>query len=72
VVTALVYALFEGYLAPGSPERHNRLDNVPRAAAVISHMYTGSHDALLNMTNVFKQPLHFKAVIEPVASKRSF
>jgi hypothetical protein len=31
-------------------------------------MYTGDHDKLLHITSMLIQPLHFKAVMEPVVS----
>jgi hypothetical protein len=69
VDTAELYVLLEGHLAPDSPKRHTCLDRELLVAMVILHILNGSHDTLLHITNIFKQPLHFKAVIERVASK---
>jgi hypothetical protein len=49
--------------------RDTCLDRELLVAMVILHILNGSHDTLLHITSIFKQPLHFKAVIERVASK---
>jgi hypothetical protein len=62
---------FECQLASGSQKRHTCLDRELTVTFVIPHIYTYSNDTLSHITNVLKQTLHFKAVVEPLASTYS-